>query len=83
MGTYALIFDDLAQTTCLMKSGVDDAVGKEKDNIFRLYGLWNMRVRAVASQFHFCLIFHTTQFSLIMRLLRLAWYVASYSSHLA
>lgn len=66
-----------------MKSGVDDAVGKEKDNIFSLYGLWNMRVRAVASQFNFCLIFHTMQFSLIMRLLRLAWYVASYCSHLA
>lgn len=63
MGTYPLIFDDLAQTACHMKSGVDDAVVKEKDNIFRFHSLWNTKVRAVVSQFHFCLIFHTVQFT--------------------
>lgn len=53
MGTCALTFDDLAQTACLMESGVSDAVGKEADNIFKLYRLWNMRVRAVGQPISF------------------------------
>lgn len=81
-GPILFFFCVLAQTRCLMKSGVNYSVVKGKDNILRWHGLWSIRVRDIISLFHSSLLIHTMQFSLITRLLRVACYVTS-CSHLA